>query len=367
MKRTLLFIVIVMIMVGLAACTGVQPIVDSSAVDAANAKAATAQAELEAAQEALRAAQEGIKESPILAEMVESGDLPPLEERLPANPLVLEPFNEIGTYGGTLRRATAWLGPYLTENFTREALTRWHAPLASAGPPQPNLAESWEYNDEGTEVTVHLREGIKWSDGEPFTAEDIEFYWYDIMLDENVTESMPGALVVEGEPPELEVVDEFTLKFIYPKPYYFFAEAMATAYEIAWPKHYMSQFHPKYNTSATYEDLNANAELETGRGRVTLQAWMLDEWVEGDAYRLVRNPYYWKVDPEGKQLPYFDHAVVEMVEDRQSVALGNVTGDFDMDAMWVGSPAPSALYRSHSGRPRPEPDLCRFCRDGPIL
>ena len=213
----------------------------------------------------------------------------------------------------------------------------WQVPLTNAGPPMPNLAESWEYNEEGTEVTVYLREGIKWSDGEPFTSADIEFYWNDILLDENVTEAMPSILRVDGEVPGLEVIDDFTIKYTYPRPYFFFAEANATVLEIAWPKHYMSQFHPNYNEDATYEDLNANAELETGRGRVTLQAWMLDEWVEGDAYRLVRNPYYWKVDPAGNQLPYFDRAEVEMVEDRQSVALGNVTGDFDMDAMWVGA------------------------------
>lgn len=275
-------------------------------------------------------------EAPMLAEQVQAGELPPVEERLPENPLVLEPLEEIGTYGGTLRRGTAWLGGYLTENFTREPLTMWQLPLVSAGPPRGNLAESWEYNDDGTEVVVKLRKGVKWSDGEPFTSADIEFYWFDIMGDESVTESYPGIVYVDGELPELEIIDDCTIKFTYPRPYYFFAESQATLLEIAWPKHYMSQYHPKYNKEATYEDLNAHAELETGRARVTLQAWMLDEWVAGEMYKLVRNPYYWKVDPEGNQLPYFDYATVEMVEDRQSVALGNVTGDFDLDAMWVG-------------------------------
>lgn len=276
-------------------------------------------------------------ESPMLAEMVANGELPPVEERLPENPVVLEPLEEIGTYGGTLRRGTAWLGSYLTENFTREPLTMWQLPLTNVGPPRPNLAELIEYNDEGTEITVYLRQGVKWSDGQPFTAEDIEFYWYDVCLDESATESLPSILYVNGEAPTLEVIDEHTIKFIYPNPYYYFEEAMASILEIAWPKHYMSQFHPKYNEEATYDDLNANAELETGRGRVTLQAWMLDEWVEGEIYKLVRNPYYWKVDPEGNQLPYFDYATVEMVEDRQAVALGLVTGEFDLDAMWVGA------------------------------
>ena len=92
-------------------------------------------------------------ESPVLWDDVAAGELPPLAERLPANPRVLEPLEEIGTYGGTLRRGSAALNPYLTENFTREPLTMWEVPLTNVGPPVPNLAESWEYNDDGTAVT----------------------------------------------------------------------------------------------------------------------------------------------------------------------------------------------------------------------
>lgn len=333
MKRGLLVTLVILLSMVLSACAGAGA---PAAVDEpALAEEPAAEAEV-ADTSTETTAQGNPHESPMLREIVASGELPPLEDRLPVNPLVLEPIDEIGAYGGTLRRGSANLGPYLTENFTREPLTMWPVPLTNAGPPRPNLAESWEYNEDGTEVTVHLRQGVKWSDGEPFTSEDIEFYWYDILLDENATEAMPSILRVDGEIPGLEIIDDFTIKFTFSRPYFFFAEAHATTWEIAWPKHYMSQFHPKYNDGATYEDLNANAALETGRGRVTLQAWMLDEWVEGDVYKLVRNPYYWKVDPEGNQLPYFDFATVEMVEDRQSVALGNVTGDFDMDAMWVG-------------------------------
>lgn len=330
MKRTLLITLLLMMALLVAACAGGDtPAASEDGGAAADETAATEE----------MAAEDGgnPNESPALWDAVASGELPPLADRLPASPLVLEPLEEVGTYGGTLKRGTAWLGPYLTENFTREPLTMWQLPVTNVGPPRGNLAESWEYNEDGTEVTVKLLEGIKWSDGEPFTAADIEFYWNDILLNENVTEAMPSQLLVDGEAPTLEVIDDFTIKFTYPRPYYFFAEANASIHEIAWPKHYMAQFHPDYTDGVSYDDLNANLELETGRGAVTLQAWMLDEWVEGDKYKLVRNPFYWKVDPEGKQLPYFDNAEVEMVEDRQSVALGNVTGDFDMDAMWVGA------------------------------
>ena len=275
-------------------------------------------------------------ESPMLYEQVQAGELPPLEQRLPANPLVIEPVDTIGTYGGTLRRGTAWIGSYLTENFTRESLTQFRYPLPGAGEPYGNLAESWEYNDDATEVTVYLREGIKWSDGESFTTEDIAFYWYDICLDEQVAESLPGSLLVGGEPPELVVIDDYTLKFVYPTSYYYFPQAFASIAEIAWPKHYIQDSHPKYNPDASYEDVNGFVEVHLGRGRVTLQAWMVVDFTPGEQLTMVRNPYYFKVDTEGNQLPYFDHAVVEMVEDRQSVALGNVSGEFDLDNMWVG-------------------------------
>lgn len=276
------------------------------------------------------------QQSPMLDAMVADGSLPSVEARLPVDPRVLTPVEETGIYGGTLRRGSAIIVDYLTENFTREPLFMWPLPLTNAGPPEPNLASGIEYSEDGTSVTVTLRDGIRWSDGEPFTAEDIEFYWNDIMLDEDVAESMPGILLVDGAPPELTVLSDTELRFDFGVPFYFFPEAQASIWEIAWPKHYMSQFHPRYNSEATYDDLNSRLTLQSGRGRVTLQAWMLDDYVEGEYYRLIRNPYYWKVDPEGNQLPYFDRAEVTVVEDRQAVALGNVTGRFDLDAMWVG-------------------------------
>ena len=275
-------------------------------------------------------------QSPMLDEQVQNGALPPVEARLPASPRVLEPVSEIGVYGGTLKRGSACMCDYLVENFTREPLFMWQLPDTSVGAPVPNLAESIAYSEDGTSATVTLRAGMKWSDGEAFTAEDVAFYWNDIMLNENVAESFPGILLVDGEPPALTVLSETELRFDFGKPYYFFEEAMASVWEIAWPKHYMAQFHPDFTDGATYEDLNQRLTLQSGRGTVTLQAWMLEDYVEGEHYKLVRNPYYFKVDPEGNQLPYFDRAEVELVEDRQAVALGNATGKFDLDSMWVG-------------------------------
>ena len=273
-------------------------------------------------------------QAPMLDDMT---DLPSVDERLPENPVVLEPLNEIGTYGGTLRRGSANLATYLKHNMTREPLMMWHLPVTGDGPITPNLAESWESNDDATEWTVNLRQGIKWSDGEEFTSEDIEFFIIDNVLNENVTNfDNISSIFQDGAPPELEIIDDYTIKFTYANPFPAFAEGQASVTEIAWPKHYLTQFHPDYTDGVTYEQYNLENLLENGRGQASLQAWMLDEYVPGEFYNLVRNPYYFKVDPEGNQLPYMDRVTVELVEDRQAVALGNVTGQFDMDAMWVG-------------------------------
>jgi len=276
------------------------------------------------------------QEAPMLAEQVAAGELPPVADRLPPNPLVVEPLNEIGTYGGTLRRGTAALITYMTYNMTYEPLVRWNTPISGEGPIQPNLAESWSSNDDQTVWTVNLRQGVKWSDGEDFTSEDVLFSWHDNSLNENVTGFGIGVTYQNGQPPQLEATDDYTLVFTYQDSYPLFAETQASLRTIALPKHYLSQFHPDYNEEATYEDYQAQTLLENGRGRHTLQAWMYEDFVVGEFYNQVRNPYYWKVDPEGNQLPYFDRVTIELVEDRQGVALGNVTGQFDFDTTWVG-------------------------------
>jgi peptide/nickel transport system substrate-binding protein len=280
------------------------------------------------------------KEAPMLYDMVKAGTLPPLEERLPDNPLVIEPFEEIGTYSDTFRRGTGFFMPdeWLISHHTNESLFAFTWPIPGDGPILPNLAERWEFSSDGRELTVHLRKGTKWSDGEPFTVDDILFFLFDILDDENAAYTWYHAanLYYEGELPEVRKIDDYTMKFIYPDPYYFAETMYATLSEIALPKHYLSKVHPKYNSDATYDELNENIPWRSGRGRVTLQPWMLESFDPDSKMVIVRNPYYWKVDPDGKQLPYFDRTEIFVTGDRQGVALGNVTGRYDLDNMWVG-------------------------------
>ena len=281
------------------------------------------------------------KESPMIHKLVEAGQLPPLSERLPENPLVVKPFKELGTYGGTLRRGTGafyFPGDWLVIHMTQESFFKFTWPLPGEGGINPNLAERGEFNQDGTQLTVYLRKGVKWSDGQPFTADDVLFLINDVVGDSNVAYQWyhVANLFIEGKLPKVEKLNDYTIRFTYPHPYFFAEQAYACLSEIALPKHTLAQYHPKYNSGATYDDFNQKILWHEGRGKVTLMAWMLESFDPDDKLVMVRNPYYWKVDPEGNQLPYFDKVEAYVAGDRQGVAMGVVTGKYDMDNMWVG-------------------------------
>jgi peptide/nickel transport system substrate-binding protein len=203
---------------------------------------------------------------------------------------------------------------------------------------EPNLGESWEFSGDGAVLTVYLRKGTRWSDGQPFTAEDIRFLWEDVWLEENVAQGAPGAVKVDGEIPELAVVDDFAVQFAFPRAFYYAEKNFASLAEWAWPKHYMEEFHPTYNKDATWETFSDNTDWWQGRGGATLQAWMLEDYQADVGLRNTRNPYYFKVDTAGNQLPYADGVFWGVVGDRPSIALKCIAGEIDYDGMWVGIP-----------------------------
>lgn len=133
-------------------------------------------------------------ESPQLAELVRQGKLPPLEKRLPENPVVVEPIEEIGKYGGTWKFAI--LGPgdiTVYAPMFAESLVKWNR---TGNGIVPNVAEKWEIKRAYREFVFYLRKGLKWSDGQPLTADDILFWYEDILQNKELTSSFPSWLVV---------------------------------------------------------------------------------------------------------------------------------------------------------------------------
>ncbi len=281
-------------------------------------------------------------EAPMFAEMVAAGELPPLADRLPAEPLVVEPYESIGQYGGTWRRAFTGVKDYHAwARLNYDPVLRW-APNAG-DPVQPGLAKDWSWNDEGTELTLFFREGLKWSDGEPWTVDDIIFWWEDIELDTNITASPHIEWTVNGEPMTLEKIDDYTIKFIFPGPSGI-VETMGLAFHghqwplgferfgVFAPRHYLEQFHPKYNPDSDYakfEEMSFDYNVE----RPVIWAWKPVKWEAGGTEMVLeRNPYYWKTDPEGNQLPYIDRIHMALVEDTESVAVLAASGELDMQS-----------------------------------
>jgi len=304
-------------------------------------------------------AQGGFNESPMLAEKVAAGELPPVEERLPVNPAVVEPAKEIGKYGGELRVGfvgtnPGWGGLWFIAGW--ENLVIWKPDFSGVA---PNIAESWEISDDVKEYTFHLRQGLKWSDGAPFTADDIMFYIEDILFNPEINAAGPYADWLPGTPEQraqfrAEKIDDYTVKFIFPEPQGTFLYTLATwsgRHITFFPKHYLSQYHAKYNPDGIDALVAAEEGVENWVGlfnkkaagpsddtqnyflypeRPTLFPWIVETPLgSGTTITMVRNPYYWKVDTEGNQLPYIDKLIGYSYQDAESRTFAMLNGDVD--------------------------------------
>lgn len=273
----------------------------------------------------LAAHQDGGGEAPILAEQVQAGSLPPVAERLPTSPLVLETA-ETGTYGGAwnLNLIAAGAAGYLNTTLGYENLVRWTPDGTSLTQDEviPNVAESFEISEDGTTYTFILREGMKWSDGEPFTADDVVFWYEDVLTNTDLTPAVPQWLTVNDEPVVVSKADDLTVVFTFPAPSGLFLVNLATqrgSGMLDHPAHYLKQFHKTYTPEVEQQAKDANLEdwmaLYTLRAsswenpdKPVLNGWVLTSALGGESQSLeaTRNPYYWKVDGVGNQLPYFD-------------------------------------------------------------
>ncbi len=278
---------------------------------------------------------------------VDAGKLPPVAERLPKEPMVYKTSNMPdgqGVYGDVMRhviggrpegwnyiggQSQGWGGIDIGMS---ECLTRT-GPLftvkAEELEPLPNLARSWEWSEDGHQLTMHLIEGARWSDGDPFDSEDIMFYWEDNVLDTNVSPLNGATHASFGAETTLEAIDAYTIKWT-------FKEARPTQYlyQMAYgtfcpgPSHILKPQHPNYNADNTYDEYK-NAFPPEYLNIPVMGAWVPVEYRADDIIVLRRNPYYWKVDEAGNQLPYLNevHYRLSTWADRDVQAVAG-TGDF---------------------------------------
>ena len=302
------------------------------------------------------------QEAPMLRELVEAGRLPPVEERLPDEPAVIEPVREIGRYGGTWRRlAITPQDSLLSNRLGYEPLVRWDR---SGVRPTPGLAKSWNIENGGRRYILYLRKGIRWSDGQPFTSADV-LYWFEDVA----TNKQLGGTYIAMAPKDtvlrVSAPDPLTIVFDFDKPNGIFLEKLCyRGHFIYAPKHYMTQFHLKYTDRAKLDEMAAEAgydhwaHLYLNRAdpsanpeRPTLAPWLLETGPPAMMYVAVRNPYYWKVDPAGNQLPYIDRVSHQVVDNEEVLNLIASTGEVDMQGRHI-EPSKYTLFMLPEHRKR---------------
>ena len=285
-------------------------------------------------------------------------DLPPLADRLPSEPLVVAPYDSIGTYGGTLDIISN-----ATEAGTSDMMSIRHVNLVRYSDDLetivPNVAKSWEWNDDYTQLTFKLREGHKWSDGAPFTSADVKFWYDNLMLDENVIASTKDYVLVGGERMTIDTPDATTVVFNLPAPkpglLSHFANHYAQAFQ---PKHLLGKYHPAINPDADAEAQKIGFEsgYDVIKAYFGSSDWMdtptpmlanpdkvanmpfaaaptleshivIAESTEGRHF--VPNPYYFKVDTTGQQLPYVNEMDETFVTETEVRLLKLINGEVD--------------------------------------
>ena len=308
-------------------------------------------------------------ESPMLAELVQKGELPPVEERLPENPGVSIPLEEIGKYGGLLHwvEYTVDYDHYL-RHVNNVSLLELRPQKGTArykwlgGEIMPGAFESWDMSDDATTFTFTIRKGLKWSDGEPVTSEDIRYCIEDVLLNEELTPVTPTWLKFGGGTTKFEVVDEYTVRFTFAKPYGFFLPQLVNWFwdGMLRPAHYLKQYHKDYTDIAKLTPLIEAAELKADewdmwymtididlcgggyarrladyRDIPVLQPYIWESEPQSGEFIMVRNPYFYKVDPAGNQLPYIDRVSRSLVANLEVENLKIMSGDTDLQCQFT--------------------------------
>ena len=318
-----------------------------------------------------------LSEAPMLAALVKAGKLPPVDQRVPAEPLVVKPVHSIGRYGGTWRRG--FTGPGDSENGARivstDKILFWDYTGTKV---TPCVARDWKQSTDGKTVTLWLRKGMKWSDGAPFSADDFMFWFEDVYLNKDIQPTLHPDLMINGKPAIIRKEADTVVVFDFPEPNYLLVEMLAGSTPIGGgqasrqfgpantmgsysPAHYLKQFLPKYSSreevdrkarSAGFDgwvsffknrwDWRLNPELPV------LTPWRTVTTISTPTWTLERNPYYMGVDAQGNQLPYIDRIVMTQAENLELLNLRAIAGQYDLQERHISLPKLPALLENRA-------------------
>jgi len=299
-----------------------------------------------------------LAEAPMLAEMVKGGKLPPVEKRVPEEPMVVKPLHSVGRYGGTWRRG--FTGPGDGENGNRivstDKILFWDYTGTKV---MPCVAKDWKQSDDGKSVTIHLRKGMKWSDGAAFTANDFVFWYEEVYLNKDLVPVPHPDFMANGKSGSIRKADDLTVVFEFQDPNFLFVDILAGSTAIGggqatqamggrsmgayMPAHYIKQFLPKFSSKDEVEkkakaagfdgwvsyirnrwDWRLNPELPV------LTPWKTVTPINTPTWVLERNPYYMGVDSAGNQLPYIDRISMTLAENLEVLNLRAIAGQYDL-------------------------------------
>jgi peptide/nickel transport system substrate-binding protein len=290
-------------------------------------------------------------ETPMFLNAVKAGDLPPVGARVPEKPRVIDLAalgREPGRHGGQLRMLMGDQKDLrMVTVYSYARLVTYDENLNLV----PDILESFEVS-EGRVFTFKIRPGHRWSDGHPLTPEDFRYFWEDVATNEKLSPTGPPVeMLVSGKRPKFEIVDALTVRYTWeaPNPAFLPALAGARPLYICAPSHYLKQFHAKYTKGETLEAAVKAAKVRSWSALHERKSRMyrpenpelpvLDPWVNSTPppsswFVFKRNPYFHRIDAQGRQLPYIDKVVVS-IGSTSLVPAQTASGEADLQARYL--------------------------------
>ena len=285
---------------------------------------------------------------------LEGKGLPAVAERISDEPQVIRPYEQIGVYGGTARVFTKRPSPaedgvgFISQSGILKA-TYDDSTFV------PDVAKSYEWTADGKTITITLRKGMRWSDGDDFDTEDIRFWWEDVIMNDEITPVKPSQYKTSGKLCTVNIIDDVTFSFTFADPFPLFVHTLGhyAGVGLLLPSHYLKQFHIKYNKNADQMAKDAGYEtwvqLYSDKATIyqgsircnhdvnvpTLFPYVMTD--QGTDYWIFeRNPYYWKVDSTGQQLPYIDRVYVSLASNVEMIDAKIISGEADWASFNTG-------------------------------